>query len=71
MRRDELVTALRRVRVLAELTEDEAWALAQFFKRAGLTDYRRLAQNGTEADAMRAGAERIREALADSGIAPR
>jgi hypothetical protein len=71
MRRDDLVSAQPRVRLLAELTVDEAWALAQLLKRAGYTDYRRLAQSDAEADAMREGAERIRGALADVGIAPR
>ena len=71
MRRDDLVSAQRLVRVFAELPKDEAWALAQFLKRAGYTDYRQLAQTDAEADAMRDGAERIRDALADAGIAPR
>ncbi len=71
MRRDDLVSAQRLVRIFLDLPEAEAWALAQFLKRAGLTDYRRLAQSDAEADAMREGAERIRGALADVGIAPR
>lgn len=71
MRRDDLVSAQHLVRIFAELTADEAWALAQFLKRAGITDYRRLAQTDAEADAMREGAERIRGVLANAGIAPR
>lgn len=49
---DESVSTQRLVRIFAELNETEAWALAQFLKRAGFTDYRRLAQNDSEADAM-------------------
>lgn len=71
MRRDDLVSAPRRVRLRVELPEAEAWALAQYLKRAGFTDYRQLAQNDEEAYVMRDGAERIRDALADAGIAPR
>ena len=71
MRRGDRVSAQRTVRVLAELSEDEAWALAQFLKRSGLADYRRLAQTDAEAYVMRDGAEHIRNALANAGIAPR
>ena len=71
MRRDESVSAQRLVRVFAQLPEAEAWAVAQFLKRSGFTDYRRFAQTDAEAYAMRDGAERIRDALAEVGIAPR
>lgn len=71
MRRDELVSAQSLVRVFAQLPEDEAFALAQFLKRAGFAEYRRLAQTDTEAYAMRDAAERIRDVLAEAGIAPR
>ena len=59
------------VTVRVALPEDEAHALAQFLKRAGVSDYRRLAADEAEAYAMRDGAERLREALAAIGIAPR
>jgi len=71
MHRDECMSAPRSVQVYLALPEAEAWALAQFLKRASLTDYRQRAQSDEEADAMRDGAERIRDALADAGIAPR
>ena len=71
MRRDDPVSAQPSIGLFVELTEAEAWALAQFLKRASFTDYCRLAQTETEAYAMRDGAERIRDALAHAGIAPR
>lgn len=54
-----------------ELTDGEAWSIAQFFKRAGFTDFRRNAQDEDEAYAMRDAANRIREALARAGYSPR
>ena len=69
--RDELVSEPSSIRLFVELTEDEAWALALFLKRAGLTDYRRLARSEMEAYTMRDGAERIRDGLADAGVVPR
>lgn len=55
----------------AELTPDQAWALAQFLKRVGVDDYRRLAVDGDEAWAMLDAGERLRAALAAAGYAPR
>ena len=52
-------------------TEDDAWNLAQFLKRAGLGDYRALAQDEAEAYSMQRGADRVRSALALAGFAPR
>jgi hypothetical protein len=54
-----------------KLSPDEAWALAEFVKRAGFSDYLALAASDTEASAMQAGAERLRQALADQDFAPR
>lgn len=54
-----------------ELTNEEAWNLAQFFKRAGLSDFRRNSQNEAEAYAMRDAANRVRDALARAGYSPR
>ncbi len=53
------------------LPPDEALALAQFLKRVGLDDYRRLAVDADEAYVMQAAGERLRTALADAGYAPR
>lgn len=54
-----------------ELTDDQAWNLAQFLKRAGFSDFRANAQDDAEAYAMRDAADRVRVALADVGYAPR
>ena len=53
------------------VTPYEAWAFAQFLKRAGWDHYRRLALCDDEAYAMQALAERLRQALAQQGYAPR
>lgn len=61
----------RRVRLEVFLTSDEAEALAQYLKRAGFSDFRRLAEDEAEGYEMRDAAERVREALAWAGYAPR
>jgi hypothetical protein len=57
--------------IVLELTEAQAWAFAQFLKRAILDDYRARAANPDEAYEMSAAAEAIRQALAQAGYAPR
>jgi hypothetical protein len=54
-----------------EWPDDVAWAFAEFLKRAGYSDYRSLAVSDQEAYAMREAGEKLREALAEKGIAPR
>ena len=54
-----------------DLPADQAHALAQFLKLAGLDDYRRLAVDLDEARAMLDSGERLRAALAAAGHAPR
>ena len=49
----------------------QAWAYAQFLKRVGLDDYRRLAIDQQEAYTMLAAGEIIREELRQAGYAPR
>jgi hypothetical protein len=53
------------------LSAQEAWALAEFVKRAGYSDYRALAVDAEEAHDMQDAAERLRTALADASYAPR
>lgn len=55
----------------APLLPAEAWALAQFLKRAGWDSYRALAVDDDEAEQMRAAGETLRVALAQHGYAPR
>ena len=57
--------------IVIELTDAQAWAFAQFVKRAGLSDYRALAADQDEAAAMLCAGEVIRKALADAGWSPR
>jgi hypothetical protein len=54
-----------------ELTDTEASNLAQWLKRAGLSEYRTKARDDEEAYAMRDAAERVAEALRAAGYAPR
>jgi hypothetical protein len=54
-----------------DLTPSEALALAQFLKRVGVDDYRRLAVDRDEAWLMLDAGERVRAALAAAGYAPR
>ncbi|MFY9316658.1 MAG: hypothetical protein WAO95_14015 [Burkholderiales bacterium] len=59
------------VRVAIELTDEQAWAFAQFLKRSTFDDYRGRAVDKGETYAMIAAGEAIRKALADAGYAPR
>lgn len=59
------------VTITATLTEIQALAFAQFLKRVGLDDYRRLSVDTDEAYAMRDAGEALRKALDEQGYAPR
>ena len=59
------------VTITAVFTHDEAAALAQFFKSAGLSQCRALAQTEAEAVLMRDGCDVIAKLLAQAGHAPR
>lgn len=59
------------IQLTAELTDSQAWNLAQFLKRVGFSDFRSNARDDDEAYAMRDAAEQVRRALAESGVAPR
>jgi hypothetical protein len=59
------------VSLAVELTDAQAWNLAQFLKRVGFSDFRAAARNDEEAYAMRDAADRVRDALAAGGYAPR
>jgi integrase/recombinase XerD len=65
------ITVERFVHLDFDLTPAQALALAQFLKRVGLDDYRRLAVDRDEAWTMLEAGERVRKALADAGYAPR
>ena len=54
-----------------ELTEDQAWALAQYLKRIAYSDYRAHAASETEAWQMSDAGDALRLALAEAGVNPR
>lgn len=54
-----------------QLSDEEAWQLAQFFKRATFTDFRNNAESEETAYMMVQASERVRKALADQGYDPR
>lgn len=62
---EELVT------VHVELESAQAWALAQLLKRIGWSDCRALAEDEQQTQFMIAATERVRQALAEAGYAPR
>jgi hypothetical protein len=57
--------------VLDDLTEDEAWALAQMCKRMIWDDFKRLSANRSEHDDMDCATHKLRRALAEAGVEPR
>ena len=59
------------ISVTVELTDQEAWDLAQFFKRVGFTDYRSNAIDDAEAFRTLAADEKVRKSLAECGYNPR
>ncbi len=59
------------VRIEVEFDEDQAWALAEFLKRADPEDFSRKAGDRTEADQMWDAGLVLRQALIDKGFAPR
>jgi hypothetical protein len=60
------------IAISVELTDIEAWNLAQFLKRVGFSDFRNLnAQDEDEAYVMQQAAARLRTALAQAGYEPR
>jgi hypothetical protein len=59
------------VDVTVQLSETEAWDLAQFLKRVGFDQFYGNAQDADEAYRMLFAAEKVRKALAEVGFAPR
>ena len=62
---------MKTVEIHVTLTDAEAWEFAQFLKRVCYSDYRQHATSEAEAYSMVEAGERIREALAEAGYAPR
>jgi len=59
------------IEISVAMTDEEAWAYAQFLKRVGLNDYKTNAENEAEAYLMLQVGEKVRKALADKGYSPR
>jgi hypothetical protein len=57
--------------ILDELTDDEAWALAQMCKGMIWDDFRRSSAGRAERDAMDSATIKLRRALAEAGFDPR
>ena len=54
-----------------ELTDDQAYALAQFVKRCGWTEWRQNAVDDDEAYLIRDAFDQLARALRDGGYSPR
>lgn len=54
-----------------EMTDHEAWCLAQFLKRVGFGEVRVNAEDENQAYVMIDAMEKVRESLAEAGYAPR
>jgi hypothetical protein len=59
------------ITVQVELNAEQAWALAQLVKRIGWADCRSLAEDEQQTRLMIEATERVRQALAEAGYAPR
>jgi hypothetical protein len=62
---------MKTVEIQVVLTDAQAWEFAQFLKRVCFSDYRSHATSEAEAYRMIEAGERIRDALAEKGYAPR
>jgi hypothetical protein len=62
---------MQTIEIQVTLTDAQAWEFAQFLKRVCYSDYRAHATSEAEAYRMVEAGERIREALAKAGYAPR
>jgi len=59
------------IKVVIDLNEEDAWCFAEVLKRAGIDDYKRLSRTEEEAYQAMSAADKIREALSQSGVNPR
>ena len=56
--------------ITVKFSDQEAWDLAQFLRRAGFSDFRSNTVDDDEAHRMISAAEKVRKALADVGYSP-
>ena len=57
---------MSRIQITLEISSDEAWALAQFLKRAGYDYYRQVAHDDEEGNKMRSAGDIVRCALVEA-----
>jgi hypothetical protein len=62
---------MKDVPITVTLSDEQAWAFAQFLKRVCFSDYEHRATSQAEAYTMVGAGEKIREALREQGYAPR
>ena len=62
---------MKDVPITVTLSDEQAWAFAQFLKRVCFSDYEHSATSHAEAYTMVGAGEVIREALREQGYAPR
>lgn len=62
---------MKNVPITVTLSDEQAWAFAQFLKRVCFSDYEHSATSEAEAYTMVGASEKIREALREQGYAPR
>jgi hypothetical protein len=62
---------MKHVPITVTLSDEQAWAFAQFLKRVCFSDYEHSATSQAEAYTMVGAGEVIREALREQGYAPR
>ena len=60
-----------KIDISVAMTDEEAWAYAQFLKRVGLSDYQTNAESEAEAYLMMQVGEKVRQALVEKGYSPR
>jgi len=66
-----MTTKTKTVRLNFELSDAEAWAFAEFLKRAGFLEFRAKATDDAEAYDMQTAGIQVANALRDAGYAPR
>jgi hypothetical protein len=57
--------------ITVTLSDEQAWAFAQFLKRVCFSDYKHSATSQAEAYTMVGAGEKLREALREQGYPPR
>jgi dissimilatory sulfite reductase (desulfoviridin) alpha/beta subunit len=62
---------MKTIRVSVDLSDAQAWALAQFVKRVGWQEFRSNAQDDDEAHAIRDAVDVLQKAFKEAGYSPR